>query len=57
MRGIISGVRVKSIRLNDRKLVYLLLTCDFLFSLAMDYRQKRDVRSNLRVAILIIRVT
>jgi len=56
MRGIISGVRVKSIRLNDRKLVYLLLTCDFLFSLAMDYRQKRDVRSNLCVAILIIRV-
>ena len=36
-------VGAKSVRLNDKKLIYLLLSCGFLFHFAVDYRQKREV--------------
>jgi len=42
-------VGATSVRLNDRKLMYLLLSCGFLFSFAMDYRQKYKFRLNLCV--------
>jgi len=48
MRDIIP-VGATSVRLNDRKLMYLLLSCGFLFSFAMDYRQKYKFRLNLCV--------
>jgi len=45
----------RSVCLNDRKLIYLLLSCGFLFSVAMDYKQKCEACSNLCVTILINR--